>query len=116
MLAKIQPDIVTVCCCCGSDEYTSNKDNQFPTQQFINNIAPYTKNVYVTSISLNNETKEFESMNGNIVYSCNQESFSIACSNNQTILKKLKVTLNHHIPYQFYHVPALPYQDFSSVA
>ena len=87
LLYLIKPKVITVCCCCGSDEYTSNKDTQFPTQQFINNIAPYTVNVYVTSISLNNETKEFASMNGNIIYSCNQETFSIACSNNQTILK-----------------------------
>lgn len=87
LLYLIKPKVITVCCCCGSDEYTSNKDTQFPTQQFINNIAPYTVNVYVTSISLNNETKEFASMNGNIIYSCNQEIFSIACSNNQTILK-----------------------------
>lgn len=31
LLSKIDPDIVCVCCCAGSSEYTSNTANQFPT-------------------------------------------------------------------------------------
>ena len=39
-----------VCCCCGTDEYTGNTDNQFPTQEFINRIAKYTDKVYATTV------------------------------------------------------------------
>ncbi len=65
-LQVISPEIVCVCCCAGSDEYTVNKDNQFPYQKFINNVAPYTDAVYVTTVSTNNEGKTYDSLNGNI--------------------------------------------------
>ncbi len=87
LLEEIQPDIVCVCCCAGSDEYTDANENQFPTQQFVDNIAPYTDNVYVTTIVSDNEDG-YASMNGNIVLTCNNgKDISMYFSNNSTKLK-----------------------------
>lgn len=85
-LAEIDPDIVCVCCCCGSDEYTDNIANMFPSQAFVNNVAPYTSQVYVTTIISSNE-QGFESMNGNIVVMSNAGEISVRCSNNTTLFK-----------------------------
>jgi len=85
----IRPEVVCVCCCAGSEEYTINIDNQFPTQQFINVIAKYTSNIYVTTLCVDWEKDEFTSMNGNIVVVLNQNgNFGVNCSNNNTILKE----------------------------
>ena len=86
-MAKVQPKVVCVCACCGSNEYTSTKDNQFPCQEFINRVGIYTNNIYVTSISTDNSKKTFASMNGTICFSSNGTTSSVACSNNNTILK-----------------------------
>lgn len=66
-LAVIKPKVVCVCACAGSPEYTSNQANQFPTQEFINRISLYTDAVYVTTLCVDYNKGEFESMNGNIV-------------------------------------------------
>ena len=90
LLAMIQPEIVCVCCCAGSPEYTSNVKNQFPTQEFITNISKYTDKVYVTTMCVDWEKDEYTSMNGNIVIIALPESedLGIKCSNNYTILKE----------------------------
>ena len=67
LLSVIQPEIVCVCCCCGSPEYTDTKVNQFPTQDFINRVAVYTDKVYVTTLCVDYKNGKFTSMNGNIV-------------------------------------------------
>ena len=83
LLAAIQPEIVCVCCCAGTDEYTDNQANQFPTQDFIDRVAPYTDKVYVTT-GKNNSMK----MNGNITVSCpNGKNVTVTGSNNSLILK-----------------------------
>lgn len=89
LLAIIQPKIVCVCCCAGSSEYTSKTENQFPTQDFVDRIAEYTDQVFVTTLCINYKNAQFESFNGNIVISCNKEDDSVlvSCSNNTTILK-----------------------------
>ena len=87
LLQVIQPDVVCCCCCCGSDEYTKTNANQFPTQEFINRVAPYTENIFVTTISTDNPNKKFASMNGTICYSCDGTKTSVVCSNNNTLLK-----------------------------
>ncbi len=86
LFAEIDPDIVCVCCCCGSDEYTDNIANMFPSQAFVNNVAPYTAQVYVTTIISSNQ-QGFESMNGNIVVVSNDGEISVRCSNNTTLFK-----------------------------
>ena len=87
-LKVIQPKAVCVCCCAGSSEYTSKSENQFPTQIFINNVAEWTSNVYVTSICTNYQEGKFESMNGNIVVCANKDQDNtFQFSNNDTKLK-----------------------------
>ena len=86
LLEKIDPEIVCVCCCCGSDEYTENVANMFPSQAFVDRVAPYTDKVYVTTIVSDNED-EFESMNGDIVVMVTDGVVSVRCSNNATLFK-----------------------------
>ena len=88
LLAKIKPEIVCVCCCAGSPEYTKTIENQFPTQDFINRIAPYTDKVYVTTLCIDYKNNKFESMNGNICIKSNLKGVSVNCSNNNTILRE----------------------------
>ena len=86
LLAAIQPEIVCVCCCCGSDEYTDNVENMFPSQEFVNRIAPYTDRVYVTTMVA--DTKQgYTSMNGNIVVSSIGGEITVQCSNNNVLFK-----------------------------
>ncbi len=86
LLSVIKPEIVCVCCCCGSDEYTDNIANMFPSQAFVDRVAPYTDKVYVTTIISEND-KGYESLNGNIVVSSNGGEVGVACSNNNTLFK-----------------------------
>lgn len=79
-MAAVKPKIACVSCVCGSDEYTPKNENQFPTQLFVNNIAPYTDAVYVTSIMLDNEKDTFTSMNGNIVVISDGDGVRVNCS------------------------------------
>ena len=98
LLELIQPEICCVCCCSGSDEYTKNTDNQFPTQAFIDRIAKYTDKVYCTTLAKYEIWKDtndveylhtvgFESMNGNIHVSYINNVLNVNCSNNNVILK-----------------------------
>lgn len=100
LLQKIKPKNVCVCCCAGNVEYLTgatydkqNLDHSFPAQEFIDRIAPYTDNVYVTTRGFikDNGTKwvndGYESMNGNIVFSCVNGVIEIHGSNNDTKLK-----------------------------
>ena len=94
LLNAITPSIVCVCCCAGTSEYTDNTDNQFPTQDFINRIAPHTDAVYVTTVVDNyvdsdNWTNEgtVKSMNGNILVTSNKSGITVVGSNNSTKLK-----------------------------
>lgn len=77
LLEVIQPDIVCVCACAGSTEYTTKNENTFPTQQFIDRVAKYTEEVYVTTLCLDYKKGEFTSMNGNIVISSVKGSVAI---------------------------------------
>ncbi len=86
LLAVIQPEIVCVCCCCGSDEYTDNVANMFPSQAFVDRIAPYTDKVYVTTI-ISNDGKSGVSMNGNIVVYTENGEIKVNCTNNNTLFK-----------------------------
>ncbi|MCM1295367.1 MAG: MBL fold metallo-hydrolase [Muribaculaceae bacterium] len=91
LLSVIKPKNVAVCCCCGTTEYTSNKDNTFPAQAFIDRVAKYTENVYCTTLMTDYKNGKFESMNGNIVFYYKKQgtggSLKLWCSNNTDILK-----------------------------
>ncbi len=89
LIVVIQPKIVVVTCVAGSSEYTSKNENQFPTQEFIDNVSPYTKNIYVTSLCIDYQANQFQSFNGTIVVCSNPMTQSqVLCSNNTTILKE----------------------------
>lgn len=85
LLSVIKPDIVCVCCCCGSDEYTDNVANMFPSQAFVDRVAPYTDKVYVTTMVT--EDDGYQSMNGNIVVTSDGTSVSVNCTNNNILFK-----------------------------
>ena len=87
LLKVIQPEIVCVCCCAGSSEYTDTNANQFPTQAFVNRIASYTDKVYVTTLCIDYKENKFTSMNGNIIVRSSRGTVSVVCSASQTILK-----------------------------
>lgn len=92
LLEVIQPEIICVCCCAGNDEYSETNEKQFPTQEFIDRVAKYTDKIYVTTLGnleLLPKGKEFASMNGNIVVSCNNgnDELIVNCSNNNILLK-----------------------------
>lgn len=89
LLEVIKPKVVCVCCCAGSSEYTAKNENQFPTQEFVNNVFKYTTNVYVTTLCESYQENKFTSMNGNIVVFANKQdkNVSVTCSNNNTLLK-----------------------------
>ncbi len=87
LLDVIKPDIVCVCCCAGSNEYTSASANTFPTQDFVDRIAPHTSRVYVTTLCLDWESRSYGSMNGNIVVKGKKNAIEVVCSNNNTVLK-----------------------------
>lgn len=86
LLSVIRPDIVCVCCCAGSDEYKAKPENTFPTQAFVDRVAKYTQNVYVTTLA-NDTDKGYESMNGNIVIMSKNGEVKVRCSNNAILLK-----------------------------
>ena len=89
LMAAIEPKIVCVCCCAGSSEYTTKKENQFPTQKFIDNVYTYSPmcKVYVTTLCLNYQEATFESFNGNIVVCSNGTMATyVYCSNNTNTL------------------------------
>lgn len=87
LLDVVKPDYSVVTCVCGSTEYTSNNDNTFPTQAYIDRISKHTDQVFVTSLCTDYEKGEYKSMNGNIITSSNGTNVAIACSNDTTILK-----------------------------
>lgn len=94
LLSVIKPKNVAVCCCAGSTEYTTNHDNTFPTQAFIDRISKYTDCVYCTSLCIDYKAGDFTSMNGNIVFYYDreegEEKYSLKqwFSNNATKLRE----------------------------
>ena len=97
LLRVIKPEIVCVCCCCGSSEYTDIPESQFPTQQFIDRIAPYTDAVYVTTLCVDYEKGKIESMNGNITVRSIDGEVSVICSASSDKLKDTKWFKNNRI-------------------
>lgn len=87
LLNVIKPKNVAVCCCCGTTEYTSNPQNTFPAQAFIDRVALFTENIYCTTLIIDYDANEFTSMNGNIVFYTKSGVLKLYCSNNDVILK-----------------------------
>lgn len=102
LLDVIEPDTICVCACAGSPEYTKNKDNQFPTQAFVDRV--YTQNagtqVFVTSLCVDYDANKFTSMNGNIVICSTGNSVTRYFSNNATELRETEWFKNNRkLPY-----------------
>jgi len=103
LLFMLKPRYVCICTCAGTSEYTSANENQFPTQQFVDNIAPYTDNVYVTTQVDFYCDKGWKSkgtvkaMNGNIVFACTKGNVTMFFSNNSTKLKDTEWFKNNRI-------------------
>ena len=102
LLDVIDPDAICVCACAGSPEYTKNKDNQFPTQAFVDRV--YTKNagtqVFVTSLCVDYDANKFTSMNGNIVICSSGNSVTRYFSNDATELRETEwFKTNRKLPY-----------------
>lgn len=87
LLEVIRPSLVCVPCCAGTSEYTDTAANQFPTQDFIDRIAPYTDRVYIPSVVLDDEAKTYESMNGILIVCGDADRVWIVCSASDTPLK-----------------------------
>ncbi len=88
LLSVVKPKTVCICCCAGSDEYTSNKDNMFPAQAAVDRIAKYTDKVYVTTV-VSDDSKGYKSMNGNINFHSDAgKEYVVTGSNNSVILKE----------------------------
>ena len=96
LLSVISPEIVCVCCCCGSAEYTDTDANQFPTQAFIDRIAPYTDRVYVTTMCIDYDKGTFTSMNGNITVVTDKSGVRVVCgSGDSRVLKEWEWFVTH---------------------
>ncbi len=87
LLSKIKPKNIAVCCCCGTTEYTSNVENTFPAQAFIDRASKYTQYIYCTTLIKDYGAGEYTSMNGNIVFYTKDGTLKLYCSNNSTVLK-----------------------------
>jgi len=88
LLNVIKPKTVCFTCVAGSEEYTSVKDNTFPSQASINRIAKYTDKMYCTTQSINYSSGTYQALNGNIKYSCNESLVtSMQFSGSSEILK-----------------------------
>ena len=90
LMGEITPEYVIVCTCMGTGEYPALPENVFPSQSFIDRIAPYTDKVYVTTLIVNYSGNVYTSMNGNVIFSVisGSSTVTITCSGSDKILKE----------------------------
>ena len=87
LLDVIKPKTICICCCAGSDEYTSDVANMFPAQAAVNRMAKHTDKIYVTTM-VSDESPFYKSMNGTITFSSDGKTYTVTGSNNSIILKE----------------------------
>jgi competence protein ComEC len=87
LMAAISPEYVIICTNAGTSEFRALPQNVFPSQGFIDRLAPYTDKVYITTLITNYANNEYMSLNGNIVFMVKDGNVGIFCSNNDTKLK-----------------------------
>ena len=87
LLEAIKPEYICVCTCAGSSEYSPIIQNQFPTQQFIDRIAPYTDKVYLTTLVTDYGNSIYTSFNGDIIFFVSDGIVTVMGSNNDRKLK-----------------------------
>lgn len=77
----IQPEIVCVCCCGGYREYKQKEQkDEFPSQDFFDNVIKYTDKIYVTTMYSEKAEGKPVSLNGNIIVSSNGGEVKVTCS------------------------------------
>lgn len=93
LMSVLQPQYVCVCCVAGSTEYTQNLPNTFPTQDFIDRVAPYTDAVYATCVAEltvsdgKYKVTDYGDLNGNIVFACTDGNVTMYFSASDAKLK-----------------------------
>lgn len=87
LLDVIRPEYVVVTCVAGSDEYTKDVDNMFPSKDALKRIEKHTNKIYCTSIVADNE-EEVQDYNGNVVVRCDGENLTIECSGTDKYLNE----------------------------
>jgi competence protein ComEC len=87
LMAAISPEYVCVCSCVGTSEYRASPPNVFPSQGFIDRLAPYTDKIYITTLITDYSNNIFIPFNGNIVFLVSGSTVSVICSGNDHILK-----------------------------
>ena len=105
LMQALSPEYICICTCAGTSEYTKEDANQFPTQEFVNNVASYTDNVYVTTqvdlyyASGWSSKGTVKPMNGNIVFTCDNTTGKVTMyfSNNDTKLKDTDWFKEHRV-------------------
>ena len=87
LMAAITPEYVCVCSCVGSAQYRAGPKNIFPSQGFVDRVAPYTDKVYITTLVEDYSGNNYLPFNGNIVFLVSDNKVTILCSENDTKLK-----------------------------
>ena len=88
LLNVIKPKNICICCCAGSTEYTTVKNNTFPAQNAITRMAQFTDKIYVTSV-ISDDGKTALPLNGDInAHSTKGTNLIITGSENSIILKE----------------------------
>ena len=87
LMEAISPEYVCVCSCAGSSEYRASPQNVFPSQGFVDRVAPYTDEVYITTLVADYASNEYTSLNGNIVFLVRGGGIAVMCSNSSRKLK-----------------------------
>lgn len=87
LLAAITPEYVIVCTCAGTSQYSDAASGQFPTQNFIDRVAPYTTKVYITTVIIDYKNNKYESMNGNVIFTYIDGKPTVICSGDDKVLK-----------------------------
>ena len=87
LLDVIDPKVICICCCAGSDEYTKDVANMFPAQAAVDRMAKHTDQIFVTTV-VSDESPFYKSMNGIITFSSDGKTYTVTGSNNSTILKE----------------------------
>ena len=97
LLSVITPQYIAITCVAGSTEYSKQLENTFPYQEVCNRIAKYTDNVFVTTcidIRLKDDGSgkyenygDAHSLNGTIIFACDDGKISFTGSANSTKLK-----------------------------
>lgn len=86
LLNVVQPKVVCICCCAGTQEFGAKPENTFPAQAMLNRVAKHTDLVFATSLWVNKDTVA-TSLNGNITLTCNNLGVNLTASNNVTMIK-----------------------------